>query len=246
MFELGSEGIAGMEALLRWDHPERGVLPAGEFIADAEDMGLILPIGRWVIQEACRQIRAWQDDLPPGTSLVLGVNLSTRELLDPELPERLKRSLEETGADPRSLRFEIPEDFFARPRAEATAALQPLLDLGVRIAIGDFGSGYASLAHLHHLPVDCIKIDRHFVADLFETRDEDELGENSRAVRSILAMAESLGIPVAAPGVETSRQKELLERLACHYAQGNLFSKPLDPVGAALLLRRAWGTRRGH
>src|SRR6185503_109195 len=120
--ELASEGITGMEALLRWEHPERGVLPAGEFIAEAEDMGLILPIGRWVIREACRQVRAWQDDLPPGTPLVLSVNLSARELTDPGLAAWLQKSLEETGADPRSLRFEIPEDFFARPRSDARAA----------------------------------------------------------------------------------------------------------------------------
>jgi diguanylate cyclase (GGDEF)-like protein len=238
MVELASDGITGMEALLRWDHPERGVLPAGDFIAEAEDMGLILPIGRWVIHEACRQVRAWQDELPPGTPLVLSVNLSARELLDPGLAAHLQQSLEETGADPRSLRFEIPEGFFALPRSDARDALRPLIDLGVRIAIGDFGSGFASLGLLPRLPVDCLKIDRHYVADLRE--NGERRGENARAVRSILALAESLGIPVTASGVETSGQREALERLACRYAQGNFFSEPVDARGAAILLRRAW------
>jgi Amt family ammonium transporter len=237
MVELASEGIAGMEALLRWEHPERGVVPASEFISEAEDMGLILPIGRWVIHEACRQVRAWQDELPPGTPLVLSVNLSARELLDPGLIAHLEQSLTETGADPKSLRFEIPEDFFARARRDARAALRPLLDLGVRIAIGDFGSGFASLGMLPRLPVDCLKIDRHYVADLRES--EERRGENARAVRSILALADSLGIPVTAAGVETSGQREALERLACPYAQGNFFSEPVDARGAAILLRRS-------
>ena len=244
MVELASDGIEGLEALLRWHHPERGILPAGEFIAEAEDMGLILPIGRWVIHEACRQVRAWQEELPQGTPLVLSVNLSARELMDPALVESLRASLEETGADPKSLRFEIPEDFFSRPRSEARVALQPLLDVGVRIAIGDFGRGYSSLGLLHRLPLDCIKIDRQFVADLPELEGQEEKGDIARAVRSILALAESLGIPVAAAGVETSQQREMLQHLACQYGQGNFFSKPVDAVGAALLLHRAWGPSR--
>ena len=243
MIELASDGIAGMEALLRWEHPERGVLPAREFIAEAEDMGLILPIGRWVVHEACRQLRVWQDELPTGTPLVLGVNLSARELADPDLPACLRASLEETGANPRSLSFEIPEEFFARSPSEALATLQPLLDLGIRIAIGDFGRGYASLGQLHRLPVDCLKIDRQFMADLPDPEDQLEKIHISPAVRSILALAESLGIPVAASNVETSRQRQMLQEHACPYAQGNLFSKPLDASAAALLLQRAWGAR---
>src|SRR5262249_13286266 len=131
MVDLASEGITGIEALLRWEHPERGVLPAGEFIAEAEEMGLILPIGRRVIHEACRQVSAWRGEFPPDRPLLVSVNLSARELVDPGLADWLKQSLEETGADPASLRFEIPEEFFARPRSEARAALRPLLDLGI-------------------------------------------------------------------------------------------------------------------
>ena len=166
MVDLASGEIVGFEALLRWYHPERGVLPAAEFIGDADDMGLIVPLGRWVIHEACRQITAWRNELPRGTSLVLSVNASTRELLDPSLPERLRESLQETEANPRSLRLEIPEGFLARPQSESRDVLQPLLDLGIRTGIGDFGRGYSSLGLLHHLPVDFLKMDRQFVADL--------------------------------------------------------------------------------
>jgi EAL domain-containing protein (putative c-di-GMP-specific phosphodiesterase class I) len=239
--DLASEGIAGFEALLRWHHPERGVLPAGEFIGDAEDMGLILPLGRWVLHEACQQIRAWRDQLPSKTPLVLSVNMSMRELLDPGLPAWLEKSLEETGADPGSLRLEIPESFLARSMEEGLTILKPLLDLGIKIGIGDFGGGYSSLGLLNQLPVDFLKIDRQFMTDLSEADDPKADHGNARTVRSILALANSLGIEVAAAGVETSLQREALRRLECPYAQGYLFSEPLDARAAAMLLEQAWG-----
>jgi diguanylate cyclase (GGDEF)-like protein/PAS domain S-box-containing protein len=236
LMELASSRIAGLELLLRWNHPVRGLVPAGEFITQAEDMELIVPLGRWVIREACRQLRTWQNQFPTAVPLVLSVNLSPRELLDPRLPEWFRRSLEETGAHPGSLLVEIPESFFARRHPQIREVLEPLQRLGVRIGIDGFGSGRSSLAHLHTLPVDLLKIDRTLVAGL---PNEGTMGLedlDGRAVRSMLALGKSLGIQVVAKGVETPHQKRVLEKLSCRLAQGYLFSRPVDAAEAEILL----------
>jgi diguanylate cyclase (GGDEF)-like protein/PAS domain S-box-containing protein len=231
LMDLHSGRISGVEALLRWEHPERGLVAATEFISHAEAMKLILPLGRWVIRESCRQLKSWQERLPPDVPLALSLNLSTRELLDPRAREWFEESLSESDVDPSSLRVEVPESFFARPHAEVVTALAPLRELGVRIGIDDFGSGSVSVGQLHRYPVDFLKMDRQFIADL-PRKD----GGNGRAVRAILAMAGSLGLDVIAPGVETTLQEELLRQLSCPKAQGYLFSAPVDAEKAGRLL----------
>jgi diguanylate cyclase (GGDEF)-like protein/PAS domain S-box-containing protein len=231
LMDLESGRISGVEALLRWEHPQRGLVAATEFIAHAEAMKLILPLGRWVIRESCRQLKSWRDRFPPEVPLALSINLSARELLDPRAPEWFEESFADTGVDPTSLRIEVPESFFARPQNEVESALRPLRELGVRIGIDDFGSGLVSIGQLHRYPVDFLKIDRQFVTDL-PRKD----GGNGRAVRAILAMAGSLGLDVIAPGVETSLQEEILRQLSCPKAQGYLFSAPVDAEKAGRLI----------
>jgi diguanylate cyclase (GGDEF)-like protein/PAS domain S-box-containing protein len=236
LLELRSSRIAGLELLLRWRHPERGLVPASDFIAQAEDMELIVPLGRWVVREACSRLRRWQDRFPSDFPLMLSVNLSARELLDPRLMEWFRRSLRETGANPSSLLVEIPESFFTRRWSQVKEALQPLRELGVRIGIDGFGSGHSSLAHLHRFPVDLLKMDHQFVAGLPEEGPADGGVKNGRAVRSILALGESLGMQVVAKGVETARQKQVLKELDCRLVQGYLFSEPVDEEAVEVLL----------
>jgi diguanylate cyclase (GGDEF)-like protein/PAS domain S-box-containing protein len=231
LMDLRSGRITGLEALLRWDHPERGLVAATEFIDHAEAMRLILPIGRWVIQESCRQLKGWMEQVSSDLPLVLSLNLSARELLDPRARDWFEESLAETGVSAEALRVEIPESFFSRPAAEVEAALRPIRDLGVRIGIDDFGKGTIPIGQLHRFPIDFLKLDRSFVADLHRGD-----GDNGRAVRAILAMAASLGLDVVAPGVETSLQEELLRELSCPTAQGYLFSAPVDAEKAGRLL----------
>jgi predicted signal transduction protein with EAL and GGDEF domain len=240
LVDLASNRITGLEALLRWEHPELGTVPAGDFIAHAEDVGVILAIGRWVIREACRQLAAWREQLGPDLDVVVSVNLSSRELLDPTLVEWIRTALQETGAEPGALRVEIPESFLARRSGDVDLVLRELRELGIRIGIGDFGGSHSSLSHLHRSPVDLLKIDRRFVADLPST-DNEKGRANERAVRSILALAKSLGMQVVAAGVETQHQRELLRKLSCELGQGYLFSEPVEAAGAQDLLRSAWG-----
>jgi predicted signal transduction protein with EAL and GGDEF domain len=233
--DLASGRITGFEALLRWQQAERGIVPATEFILQAEKTGLILPIGRWVIQEACRQARAWRDALPPDRRFTLSVNLSERELLDASLLEAVRQAIADTGAEADWLRFEIPESLLARPHGESRAVLQPLIDLGFRLGVGDFGRGQSSLASLIRYPLDQLKIDRQFMRDL-PGGETSRRPEETRALRSILALAGELGIEVAAAGIETSAQRRVLQQLACRYGQGNLFSVPVDGSTAGALL----------
>jgi EAL domain-containing protein (putative c-di-GMP-specific phosphodiesterase class I) len=233
VLDLASKQITGVEALLRWQHPERGLIPAMEFIAEAEEMKLILPIGRWVIQEGCRQLRKWRDRFGGELPLTLSLNFSTRELLDPRLRDWLRESLLATGVAPGSLRIEVPESFFGRTIGEVDAVLRPLQEVGVQIGVDEFGGGQFSLGHLGHSPVDFLKIDRRFVAQLMNADGEDQ-----RVVRAIVAMAGSLGMDVVAPGVETSLQEALLQEISCPTAQGFFFSEPVDAERAGILLQR--------
>jgi diguanylate cyclase (GGDEF)-like protein len=235
--DLASGRTTGFEALLRWQQAGRGIVPATEFIRQAEKTGLILPIGRWVIHEACRQARAWRDALPSDRRFTLSVNLSERELLDPSLLEAVRQAIADTGAEASWLRFEIPESLLARPQAESRAVLQPLIELGFRLGVGDFGRGQSSLTSLIRYPLDQLKIDRQFMVDLHE-RETSRRPEETRALRSILALAGELEIEVAAAGIETSSQRRVLQRLACRYGQGNLFSVPVDGSTAGALLRK--------
>ena len=220
-WEIESGRLSGWEALLRWQSVELGEVRPDEFIPVAERTGLILPIGDWVLREACRQLRQWRDEgLPTGT---MAVNLSARQFRQRDIGEDVSRALRETGLQPHDLELEITESILMDDLAAASVALTDLQRLGVRIAIDDFGTGYSSLAYLKSLPLHCLKIDRSFVSDI--TGD----GHDATIVRTIVALAHSLGLVVVAEGVETQAQFACLREVHCDQAQGYLFFKPLAP-----------------
>ena len=218
--------VVGMEALLRWQHPERGLLSPATFIGVAEESGLIEPIGQWVLRSACQRAKAWIDaGYPP---LKVAVNISPRQLIRPsEFSRSITRILNSTGLDPRFLELEMTESLLVHNVEESIAVLRRLGQNGVRIAVDDFGTGYSSLSYLRQLPIDTLKIDRSFVRDI-ETDPEDRA-----IIQAIIAMAHSLNLQVTAEGVETRGQLDALARLGCDEYQGYLFSKPLPPVEIA-------------
>jgi diguanylate cyclase (GGDEF)-like protein/PAS domain S-box-containing protein len=213
--ELSSGRTLGVEALVRWEHRERGLVPPSEFIPLAEETGLVVPLGRWVLDEACRALAA----LPGHISL--SVNLSGRQLLQPEFCAELKEMLARCRIEPSRLRLELTESMLIGNGAAARAALTHLRATGVRLCIDDFGTGYSSLSYLHELPIDSLKIDRSFVGAMGD--DERKI----KIVQSILVLGKSLGIDVVAEGVETRQQADLLRRLGCEHAQGYFFSRPV-------------------
>jgi EAL domain-containing protein (putative c-di-GMP-specific phosphodiesterase class I) len=217
-----------MEALVRWKHPERGMVPPNEFIPIAEDTGLIVPLGEWVLEAACRQARLWQAQ--GFDSLRVAVNVSAVQLRESDLAERFAAVLGRTGLDPCFLELEITEALVARNDQNTREQLARLRAMGIQLAIDDFGTGYSSLAYLTRLAIDCLKIDRSFVNDL-------QPGSNTEAVvRAILAIARSLALRVVAEGVETDEQRQLLASLGAQEMQGFLFSPPLPADEATTLL----------
>ena len=225
--DLSSGRITGFEALLRWNHPEHGLLPATEFLSEAEDLALILPIGRWVIREAVRQLAAWQAvRRPSDPPVVLGVNLSPGQLLDPRLETWLRENLDESGAEGSLLQVEIPESFFSRGAEEVERVLQPLRELGIRIGVDGFGGRRPALDLLERIPVDLWKIDRDLIAGL--SVGGTPVPGDSGAIRAILELGARLGVEVVAAGVETAPQEASLRELSCRFAQGYLFSEPVE------------------
>ncbi|HMA33156.1 MAG TPA: EAL domain-containing protein [Chloroflexia bacterium] len=223
---LTSGRVAGFEALVRWQHPQRGLLPPGEFLPLAESSGLIGPISYGVLREACRQLATWQAQWPHRSPLTISVNLSATQLPQPEL---VAQTLRETGLAPQQLKIEIVENTLA-PAAEAEATLHALKALGVRLSIDDFGTGYSSLSYLYRFPADTLKIDRAFVSRLGS-------GPVSAAIiTAIIQLARSLGMDTVAEGVETAEQRDLLQALGCDYGQGWLFAPALTSPQAAALL----------
>ena len=219
----------GHEALVRWEHPTRGLLGALSFVPLAEETGLILPIGDVVLSEACRQARAWQ--LQPGRAdLVVSVNLSARQFALPDLAARVAAVLAETRLPAATLELEITESV-AMSDVEATGVtLRALHELGVRVVLDDFGTGYSSLAYLSRLPLDVIKVDRSFVAGLGESP------ANLAIIRAVVGLAQGLGITVTAEGIEREDQLQALRELGCDRGQGFLFARPqpADEAGRAL------------
>jgi diguanylate cyclase (GGDEF)-like protein/PAS domain S-box-containing protein len=220
IMEAYSNEMIGMEALVRWQHPEHGMINPDNFIRLAEETGLIGELGDWIFMEACRQVREWQDRYQVFVSL--SVNLSARQRDKGFGPENLKRILKDSGLDPQYLMLEITENLLLRESDQATAWLYSLKECGVKLAVDDFGTGYSSLSYLKRFPVDILKVDRSFVKDVPHDQEDVSL------VTAIVAMADSLGIAVVAEGVETEEQRLFLKEIGCDYMQGFLFDKPLS------------------
>lgn len=229
---LESRRIVGLEALTRWQHPTRGLVPPSEFLAVAEETGLIVPIGWWCLREACRQMREWHVRFSTNTPLTISVNLSAKQFSQADLVEQTERILRETRLPPEALVLEITESGIMENAESAVATLSQLRSLRVHIHMDDFGTGYSSLGYLHRFQIDTLKIDRSFVANM------SARGQNWITVRTILNLAENLGMKVIAEGVETEEQLAQLKELNCGYAQGDLFSQPLDGEAAEAFIIR--------
>jgi EAL domain-containing protein (putative c-di-GMP-specific phosphodiesterase class I) len=234
IFDLWSGAATGIEALLRWQHPVRGLLLPGHFVSIAEESGFIVPIGRMVLREACRQSKAWQAlGLPP---MRISVNVSPVELRDKEFVDQVRRILTEHDVDPTLVEFELTETFLMQDSSSTAVVLRSLKALGVRIALDDFGTGYSSLSHLKGFPIDTLKVDRAFVSEV-TTNDGD-----ASIVRAVIMLGSSLNIRVVAEGVETAEQLARLQQFGCPEGQGFFFGPgvPADEVEA--VIRRVAGT----
>lgn len=230
--------IAGFEALLRWEHPQQGFVSPLKFIPVAEETGLILPIGQWVMREACRQLRVWQDQYPTDPPLSISVNLSGKQFLQPDLIKRIEEILEETAIAASSLKIEITESAIIENIESAAEILRQIKALGIRISLDDFGTGYSSLSYLHRFPIDTLKIDRSFVTRM-------NLPKNCEIVRTIISLAVNLGMDVIAEGVETREQIIQLTGLGCAYIQGYLLSKPDDVQAMKFLIEQTHRHKAG-
>jgi diguanylate cyclase (GGDEF)-like protein/PAS domain S-box-containing protein len=216
----GEGGIVGAEALLRWQHPEKGLQLPDSFVPLAEDSGLILPIGRWVLETACWQLKAWEHH-PVAGSIKLAVNVSARQFHQPDFVAQVGSILVSSGANPKRLKLELTETIVLSNIDEAVATMHALKNLGVELALDDFGTGYSSLSYLKRLPFDQLKIDGSFIRDIAVDRDDAAI------VEAIMAMSQTLGIDTIAEGVETEAQRQFLERNGCRRFQGYLFGRPL-------------------
>jgi EAL domain-containing protein (putative c-di-GMP-specific phosphodiesterase class I) len=227
-FDLKTERPSGAEALLRWHHPSRGVVLPGQFIPILEESGLIVPVGEWVLRQACADLSAWQ---AAGAELLpVAVNLSARQFRQLDLAARIRAVVTEMGVGPGLLELEITESQLMQDPDHAVRAMRSLADAGIRIAIDDFGTGYSSLAYLTRFPLAALKIDRSFVAGIVHQ------GGDATIVRTIIEMAHTLGFAVIAEGVESDGQKHFLRGLGCEQAQGFLFSRPLPAQAMGELL----------
>jgi diguanylate cyclase (GGDEF)-like protein len=233
--ELTTGQMTEVEALVRWEHPERGLVPPNAFIPLAEETNLIVPIGQWVLEQACHQAQAWALQYPARPPLVMSVNLSARQLQQPDLTEVVTGILRRSGLAPKCLKLEITESVLMRDAEAAIRTLRELRDIGVQLAIDDFGTGYSSLAYLNQFPIDALKIDRSFVATLAQGAD------NAAVVRSIIALGAALDLRVTGEGIETVEQWVALKALGCKLGQGYYFGRP-QPAKAlsALIATSAW------
>lgn len=227
---LQEERLSGFEALVRWSHPTRGLVPPAEFIPAAEETGLIVPIGLWVLGAACRQMIEWDREFPASAGLTINVNLSGRQLLHPELVRSVAEVLAKSGLAPERLKLEVTESVVLESSGVVVGVLNELHELGVKLGLDDFGTGYSSLSYLRQFPFQTLKIDRSFVSAMGE-------GESVEIIRAILAMGLALAMDVTAEGIETAEQAALLKKLACGSGQGFFFRAPLAGAEAKELLR---------
>jgi EAL domain-containing protein (putative c-di-GMP-specific phosphodiesterase class I) len=231
--DLRTGRISAVEALIRWRHPLRGLLPPADFISIADETGTILDIGGWVLRRACRKLQQWQEEFPAEAGqrpLMMCVNLSTRQFLQASLVETVRQVLDETGIEPRTLKLEVSERVIMEDAPSAIATLRALRELGITLAIDDFGIGYSSLTDLKQFEVDLLKIDRMFVDGISQDMDDTSI------VTAIIAIGKSLGIRTVAEGVETPAQLAFLTTRGCDSGQGHLFSPPLPPEEISNLL----------
>ncbi|HEV2761659.1 MAG TPA: EAL domain-containing protein, partial [Pyrinomonadaceae bacterium] len=230
---LSTGRITGLEALARWQHPERGLVAPGEFIPVAEETGLITAVGQQVLEEACARMSAWHRLSPLHAGLRLSVNLSGRQFAQADLFDRIERVVAATGLDPRCLQLEITESVMIENARTITSMIDELRELGIELAIDDFGTGYSSLAYLHRFPVKTLKIDRSFIS-----RAGGGRADNDEIVRTIILLARNMGKEVVAEGVETAEQLTRLRDLECAYGQGYVFARPRDAAATERLLRK--------
>jgi EAL domain-containing protein (putative c-di-GMP-specific phosphodiesterase class I) len=229
--ELETGRIFGVEALLRWQHPQRGTVSPDQFIPLAEECGMILPIGEWVLREACQQARAWQDaGLEP---INISVNVSPRQFDDCRLVGRVADALRDSGLAPRWLELEVTESMVMRDVTQSVAKMRELEAMGIALAIDDFGTGYSSLAALKSFPISRLKIDKSFVRDLASNEDDQAIA------RAIISLSHQLHMRVIAEGVETEQQRSFLQQNGCDEVQGYLYGRPVTQQEIAALLPRA-------
>ena len=236
---LTDQRITGFEALIRWNHPRRGLLLPSEFISVAEEIGVIVPLGRWVLDEACRQMAEWHKSIAREPALSISVNVSFKQLAEPGLAGDVERILAETGLDPGTLKLEMTESSIMENARIAISTLRRFKELNIGLEIDDFGTGYSSLSYLRQLPFDTVKIDRSFVKELGGADDSSEV------VNTILQLARSLSMDVVAEGVETKDQLARLTAMGCSTVQGYYFSKPVDAERAHLLIQDKDTLERG-
>ncbi|BAZ44720.1 response regulator receiver modulated diguanylate cyclase/phosphodiesterase [Chondrocystis sp. NIES-4102] len=233
IISLENNDLVGFEALIRWQHPTRGFISPIEFIPIAEDTGLIIDIGQWLLKEACQQLHAWQQKfyyIPQVASLKMSINLASQQLQEPEFISKLDQILAQTGIDGSSIRLEITESVLIEPGGSVQHTLKQIRNRNIKLSIDDFGTGYSSLSYLRRFPIDNLKIDRSFI----EQMNYDS--ENFEIVRVIITLAKTLGMDAISEGVETLQQLQQLRALGCEFGQGYLFAKPLDPLAVEALL----------
>ncbi|MBW2454696.1 MAG: GGDEF and EAL domain-containing protein [Deltaproteobacteria bacterium] len=228
--ELGTRGLVGFEALLRWLRPDEGIIPPDQFIPIAEETGLIVQIGEWVLHEATRQMAHWNRTLCVGEPLHVSVNLSAKQLAEEDLTRQVEAALTESGLGAENLKLEVTETAVLENRDVAAQAIGKLKEQGVRISLDDFGTGYSSFSYLYQLPYDTLKIDRSFVSRIGET------GQSTEIVHAIIVLAHNLRMDVVAEGVETAAQAAQLNTMWCEFAQGYYFAKPVDAEAATALI----------
>jgi EAL domain-containing protein (putative c-di-GMP-specific phosphodiesterase class I) len=227
IFDLDSVAIHGVEALIRWQHPTKGVISPDDFIPVLEDTGMIVEVGRWVLQEACAQAASWQR---MGYATTMSVNVSMRQLEADTLVDYVQEALTQSGLDPRSLVIEVTESTLMKDANATVSRLKRLKEIGVMIAIDDFGTGYSSMAYLRQFPVDVLKIDRSFVAEMDGTPDSAAL------IHTLVELGRTLGLVTLAEGIEDDSQLQGLRKELCDRGQGFIFSRPVDPDAIQALL----------
>jgi diguanylate cyclase (GGDEF)-like protein len=235
LVDLRNTQLTGFEALVRWAHPERGILAAGEFIPIAEEAGLITALGDWVLQEACQQLRVWQEQFPQAAGLTMSVNLASPQLSAPGLLERLDALLAQAGVSGEALHFEITESLLLLESPEVLERLHGIRQRAIKLCVDDFGTGYSALGYINRFPIDVIKIDRSFIQAMQAEAEKVEV------VRTITQLAHSLSMGVVAEGIETEAQLAQMRSLHCEWGQGYLFAKPLDRDAATVMIAATYG-----